>query len=103
MDFKRRLMAQPCKGSSARIFKRSRSRVPWTRSFGLLISVSEMSILQASLGKQEENCRQGYGAILACKYEENHPRYFSCKSFLFQSRPVTIRRQAGAPQRHSNV
>src|SRR2546427_10853739 len=28
MDFRRRLMAHPCKGSSARIFKSSRSRVP---------------------------------------------------------------------------
>src|SRR6266567_2820524 len=46
MDFRRRVIAQPCRGSSARIFRRSRSRVPWTRSFGLLISVTEMNIQQ---------------------------------------------------------
>src|SRR5437016_1910237 len=54
MDFRRRLMAQPCKASRARIFRRSRSRVPWTRSFGLLISVTLMSIrdlLSVSKGK----------------------------------------------------
>src|SRR5437868_2101278 len=54
MDFSRSVMAHPCNGSSARIFRRSRSRVPWTRSFGLLISVSEMSIrelLSVSKGK----------------------------------------------------
>src|SRR5579859_7632559 len=44
MDLRRRLMAQPFMGSSARIFKRRRSKVPWTRSLGLLISVSERSI-----------------------------------------------------------
>src|SRR4051812_19185757 len=45
MDLRRRLIAQPCSGSSASIFRRSRSRVPWTRSLGLLILVSMMSIL----------------------------------------------------------
>src|SRR5579871_368904 len=33
------LMAQPLSGSSARIFRRSRSKVPWTKSDGLLIDV----------------------------------------------------------------
>src|SRR5690349_3102255 len=38
MDLKRRLMAQPFWGSSARIFRSRRSSVPWTRSVGLLIN-----------------------------------------------------------------
>src|SRR5262245_54221488 len=37
-------MAHPCIGWSARIFRIRRSRVPWTRSAGLLISVSEGNI-----------------------------------------------------------
>src|SRR5262245_21067866 len=52
MDLRRRLMAQPCSGSRARIFRSSRSRVPWTRSAGLLISVSEGSLPRTPLGKQ---------------------------------------------------
>src|SRR5882757_2049027 len=46
MERRRRLMAQPFCGSRARIFRRRRSRVPWTRSLGLLISVSEGNIRQ---------------------------------------------------------
>lgn len=34
---RRWLMARPLSGSSARIFKRIRSSVPWSKSFGLLI------------------------------------------------------------------
>src|SRR5262249_44879439 len=47
-------MAQPCRGSSSNIFNRRRSRVPWTRSFGLLISVSERKSTTTPLGKQGE-------------------------------------------------
>src|ERR1035441_7502668 len=68
MDFRRRLMAHPCKASSARIFRRSRSRVPWTRSFGLLISVSEMSI-QRLLSVSKGNLASGIfslNALPAC-------------------------------------
>src|SRR5215467_3411181 len=50
-------MAQPCSGSSANIFRSNRSRVPWTRSDGLLISrlhsVTEKHTM-TPLGKQEE-------------------------------------------------
>src|SRR5215471_6763666 len=35
--FMRSAIAQPCIGSSARILRISRSRVPWTRSVGLLM------------------------------------------------------------------
>src|SRR5205814_9599747 len=48
----RRLMAHPWSGSSASSFSSSRSRVPCTRSLGLLISVSKGSIPRRPLGKQ---------------------------------------------------
>src|SRR5215471_17019052 len=42
--FKRSAIAQPCIGCSARILRISRSRVPWTRSVGLLMCRLPISV-----------------------------------------------------------
>src|SRR4030095_4784947 len=57
--FRRWPIAQPCSGSSARIFRINRSSVPWTRSDGRLISDTEMTIhLLLSVSKRSLSSRE---------------------------------------------
>ncbi len=58
-------------------------------------------IEQVDVDLSELSLEIGHWAkIFCCKYQENIPRYFRCKSLFRQSCPVITPRQHGAPQRH---
>lgn len=39
-------------------------------------------------------------SILRCRYQQNHPWYFSCRVLFIQSLPVIVPRQCADPQLH---
>src|SRR6266567_7469298 len=52
-------MPHPCMGSRARVFKIRRSKVPWTKSVGLLIHPPQLSTVQYMLAPPLVNSQGG--------------------------------------------